>query len=310
MRISLSISFSSRGRPTDAKETPIRRSRPLQRRGTQRRPVPLTDRSPFSARLDRFLDSGPRAAFAYLLLTPAMTWPLALNWRGALPAGAGAQRARHLHRVRGVEHHRAAGVAHDREGPHVRDQVVVAERRAPLAHHDALVARRLGFGDHLAHVPRGQELAFLDVHRPALAADVLNEVGLPAQERGGLQHRRHRRHFIEGRVLVDVGEHRHADFPAHPLQDAQTLRHARAAVALVGRAVGLVEGALVDERHARRGGDLAQGLGGFERQLLGLDDARAGDQKHRPAQADLEALEPHPPRPRRPAARRAGWRRR
>lgn len=49
----------------------------------------MTDRSPFSARLDCFLDSGPRVAFAYLLLTPAMTWPLALNWRGALPAGAG-----------------------------------------------------------------------------------------------------------------------------------------------------------------------------------------------------------------------------
>ena len=49
----------------------------------------MTDRSPFSARVDRFLESSPRVAFAYLLLTLAMTWPLALNWRSALPAGAG-----------------------------------------------------------------------------------------------------------------------------------------------------------------------------------------------------------------------------
>lgn len=49
----------------------------------------MTDRSPFSVRVDRFLESSPRVAFAYLLLTLAMTWPLALNWRSALPAGAG-----------------------------------------------------------------------------------------------------------------------------------------------------------------------------------------------------------------------------
>ena len=35
-----------------------------------------------------------------------------------------------------VEHHRAAGLAHDRQAAHVGDEVVVAERGAALAHHD------------------------------------------------------------------------------------------------------------------------------------------------------------------------------
>ena len=56
------------------------------------------------------------------------------------PLGA-ALPARQLHRMRGVEDDRAAGVAHDRERAHVGDEVVVAERRAALAHHD-VVARR------------------------------------------------------------------------------------------------------------------------------------------------------------------------
>lgn len=50
---------------------------------------PLKNRPWSSNRGDRFLDSNPQVAFAYLLLTLAMTYPLALNWRAALPAGAG-----------------------------------------------------------------------------------------------------------------------------------------------------------------------------------------------------------------------------
>ena len=45
----------------------------------------------------------------------------------ALAARGAALPARQLHRMRGVEHHRAAGVAHHGERAHVGDQVVVAE---------------------------------------------------------------------------------------------------------------------------------------------------------------------------------------
>src|SRR5258706_74375 len=45
----------------------------------------------------------------------------------ALAPGGGALPARQLHRMRGVEYHRAAGVAHDRERAHVGHQVSITE---------------------------------------------------------------------------------------------------------------------------------------------------------------------------------------
>ena len=84
--------------------------------------------------------------------------------RRALPA-------RQLHRMRGVEHDRAAGGAHDRERAHVGHEVVIAERRAALAHQDVVgAARRLRLGDDLPHVLGRQELALLDVDRLARRA--------------------------------------------------------------------------------------------------------------------------------------------
>src|SRR3546814_15947701 len=62
----------------------------------------------------------------------------------ALAAAAAALPARQLYRVGGVEHHRAAGVAHYRQRAHVADQVVVAEAGAALADHDVGVARQIG----------------------------------------------------------------------------------------------------------------------------------------------------------------------
>src|SRR2546427_11501427 len=56
---------------------------------------------------------------------------------------------------------------------HVRDQVVVAEAGAALAGHEAVLGQagflcsRTGLVDDILHVMRGQELALLDVHRPA-----------------------------------------------------------------------------------------------------------------------------------------------
>ena len=77
-----------------------------------------------------------------------------------------------LHRMRRIEHDRAAGRAHDRQRAHVRDQVVITEatRRArkrgccprPLA------SRALSTT--LLHVLGGEELALLDVDRLARCA--------------------------------------------------------------------------------------------------------------------------------------------
>ena len=95
-----------------------------------------------------------------------------------------------------VEHHRATGLAHDRQAAHVADEVVVAERGAALAHHDRLFvdAGRLGGAprlvDDIRHVVRRHELRLLDVHRLARGGDRMDEVGLPREEGRRLQARR------------------------------------------------------------------------------------------------------------------------
>ena len=103
-----------------------------------------------------------------------------------------------------------------RERAHVRNQVVVAKAEATLADHDLVrIAGRACLVDHIGHFPGRQELAFLDVDGPALGADVDDEIGLAAQERRRLQHIDDRRHLSERRVLVHVGQHRHAELAPH-----------------------------------------------------------------------------------------------
>ena len=58
-------------------------------------------------------------------------------------------------------------------------------------------------------------------------AGVDDEVRLPAQERRRLQHVDHRGDLGERRVLVHVGQHRHAELAAHLAEDAQALLDAR-----------------------------------------------------------------------------------
>ena len=88
---------------------------------------------------------------------------------------------------------------------------------------------------------------YVDIHRPALTCDGLNEVGLTTEEGGGLQHIHHLGHLAEGGVLVYVGKYRHADLLFHLLQDLQTLFKTGSAKAAAGRPVGLVEGGFIDE---------------------------------------------------------------
>src|SRR5206468_7783703 len=87
--------------------------------------------------------------------------------------------ARELHRMRGVEYHGTTGLAHDREGAHVRNQVVVAERGAAFAHEDVVFSARLArLFHHVLHFGRRQELALLDVDRSSRCGDDVYEIGL------------------------------------------------------------------------------------------------------------------------------------
>ena len=104
----------------------------------------------------------------------------------ALTARRGALPARQLHRVGGIEDHRASRLAHDRQTAHVGDQIVIAEGSTPLAHHDAVAVEPgvdcglAGLVGDIFHVVRRQKLPLLDIGRLAAGGHRTNEIGLTA----------------------------------------------------------------------------------------------------------------------------------
>jgi hypothetical protein len=113
-----------------------------------------------------------------------------------------------LQAVRHVEDDRVAEGAQHGEGPHVHDQVVVAEAHAALGDQNRGVARGRDLGHGVAHVGGRQKLPLLDVDYPAGTCGGHEQVGLPREERRDLQDvgDRGRRRRLAG--LVDVGEDR------------------------------------------------------------------------------------------------------
>src|SRR5450432_2137629 len=217
----------------------------------------------------------------------------------ALPTRRRALAAGQLNRVRCVEHDRRVRLAHDRQAAHVGDEVVVAEARATLAGHEA-VFRQAFFArrgarlvDHVLHVVGREELALLDVHRLAALRDGADEVGLPAQERGRLQHVDRGRGGSDLVLAVHVGDHRHGELALHLGEDLEALVDARPAKRRAARAVGLVVARLEDERNAERGGHFLELPGDVHLELLGLDDAGTGDQEERMSEPRVEAAELH-----------------
>jgi hypothetical protein len=88
----------------------------------------------------------------------------------------------------------------------IDDQGVVAEAGAAFGEEDAFVAGGARLFDGILHVPRGDELALLDVDGAAGLACGDEQVGLAAEEGRNLQH-------VDGfggdfavAGLVDVGE--------------------------------------------------------------------------------------------------------
>jgi hypothetical protein len=194
--------------------------------------------------------------------------------------------------MRGIEHHRRV-FAHDCQAAHVGDQVVVAEAEAALAQHELVGRDGFHLGDHVAHFPGRHELAFLDVDRLARHRPFLHEVGLPAQEGRRLDHVDHRGDLVDRRVLVHVGQHRHADLLLDRLHHLQAFVQAGAAIALVRAAVGLVEAAFEDVEDVEFLGDLGDGAGDLDRHLLRFQRVRPRDDEQRLVDADVAATEFH-----------------
>src|SRR6185503_10231814 len=101
----------------------------------------------------------------------------------ALAAGLVAAPAGQLHRMSRVENHRATQALEQRDGAHVRHEIVVAESRPALGHQQSTPAGFAGLGDDLPHLARREELALLEVHDSACLNTGMNEVRLAAEER-------------------------------------------------------------------------------------------------------------------------------
>ena len=210
----------------------------------------------------------------------------------ALAARRGALPARLLHRMRGVEDHRRAGIAgQDRQRPHVGDEGVVAERGAALGHQHVAVSRSGDFRHYVLHVPGRQELALLNVDGLAGFCRGDQQIGLSAEERGDLQHVDGGRDAGALLDLVNVCQHRNAEAVANVGENRQRLVEAHAARAFRTRSVGLVERGFVDEADLQPRRDLLQRLGHFQCMGAALQRAGAGDQRQR--QPIAEACLPH-----------------
>ena len=171
----------------------------------------------------------------------------------ALPAARGALPARQLHRMRGIEHHRAAGIAHDHERAHVGDEVVVAEGHAALAHQDVVApcwpispSRRRS-----SCRPGARNWPFLMFTGLPVAAT--------AQMKSVWRHRKagvcstSTTSAAAGDLfhLVHVGQDRDSDLPLDFIQDLKTFFYPQATKGLYRCPVRLVVGRLVDERKPR-----------------------------------------------------------
>ena len=190
-----------------------------------------------------------------------------------------------LHGVSAIEDDRRE-LAHDGERAEIDHEVVVAEGRTALSEEDALISCGANFFDAVAHVPRRNELAFLDVDGAAGFAGGYEQFGLSAEKRGNLQNVDGLRGDFAIGWLVHVGEHRQAGRAGNAAEDARAFNEAGAAKALDAGAIGLVVAGFEDEGDVQVAGDALNAFCEGTSVMLGLDDAGAGDEK-KPARAYL-----------------------
>ena len=196
----------------------------------------------------------------------------------ALAGGFVAAAAGQLHGMGGIEDHRETEPEQDGNRTHVRDQVVVTKCRAALGDENLLTTRSNRFLDHLSHLRRRQELAFLQVDDPAGQHRRLEQIGLAAKKGrdlqdidrlpgdGGLGFRVHVRQHGQGEFLADSGQYFQSFLEAGPAKGSAR------------RAVGLVIAGLENAGDAESMARFLERRRHPAAQFLALDDARTGDQ--------------------------------
>ena len=180
--------------------------------------------------------------------------------------------------VGGVENH-GREFAHYSQRAHVHDQVVVAKAGTALGDEHAIVSGGAAFFDGVAHVPRGNELSFLDVDYALGHPSRDDQIGLAAEERGDLQDIDDFGDFGDVFRFVHVRKHRNVDFVFHLFQNAEALGESGAAKAAHRGTVGFVVGRFEDERNVQRAGHALDDFRHEEGVLLAFNDAGAGDEE-------------------------------
>ena len=138
----------------------------------------------------------------------------------------------------------------------------------------------------MTHVGRRQELTLLEVDDTSRFGRRHNQIRLPGEERGDLQHVDDRRRGRRLRRFVDVGQDRDPHALFDPGEHPEPFLQAWPTKGPERCAIRLVERRLKNERHPAAPGDLPDRVGELECVPLALDDTRSPNQDERPATAN------------------------
>ena len=121
----------------------------------------------------------------------------------------------------------------------------------------------------------------------------MDEIGLAAEEGGGLQYINHARHLCHIGFAMDIGQHRHTDLRAHGFKNLQAAVDTGTAHRLAGATVGLVVRGLENVRNSEFTADGLHVASDIDAELLRFGGTRPGDQEKRLVKTSLETAEFH-----------------
>jgi len=208
----------------------------------------------------------------------------------AIAPGRSAESSRTLHGVGGIEDDGDPLLPHPREGTHVGDEVIVSEGSAAFGDREAFAVEVAELADNGRDVPRGEELALLDVHRASALSGGAEEVGLAAEEGGDLQEVDCFGRDFDFFRGVDVGGDGDAEFLPDLAKNAAAFLHAGATVGIDRSAVGFIVGSLEDEIDADAVGDFLERAGHAPGEVFILETTGTEDEE-RIAGADGDVVD-------------------
>ena len=197
----------------------------------------------------------------------------------AVAARAVAQAARLLNRMGRVEDDWAPGLGHDRQGPHIVDQGVIAETDAAFGQKHIRVAGVGHFAGDIGHVLGRQKLPLFDVDDTARLGRGDQEICLAAEEGRDLKHVDHAGEQRALFALMNVGQNGQAPAFADFGEDRKRSLNPHAAGRRTRAAVSLIEGGFIDEPDPGLFRNFLQSVAGFDGVVAAFHLAGTGDQR-------------------------------